>query len=293
MIQKAVENIPKKKINAVKELVNLIENKKTILIADIGSIPGSQFQQISKKLRGKALVKVPKKNLFFRALDESNKEVAKDLKAHFKDAAALLFSDLDSYELAAELLKIKSPSKAKPGQIAPKDLEVPAGPTDLTPGPAISELGALGIQIMIQGGKIEIKEPKILTKEGSVISQKAADMLSKLGILPFSIGFIPVSAYDSKDNVIYVGIKIDSEQTVTDLLHDYSKALAFAVEIGYMSKDTIKIMIGKAASHERRLIKIITGEPDVIEAPTEAAPAEEIKIEKKEEPKADFAASFF
>src|SRR6056297_17304 len=109
MEHKAVENIQKKKIEAVKELVDLIDNKRTVLIADISNIPGSQFQQISKKLRGKAIVKVPKKNLFFRALDNAKKKIVKDLKKYFNGPSALLFSDLDSYELAGELLKIKSP----------------------------------------------------------------------------------------------------------------------------------------------------------------------------------------
>jgi len=150
------KHIPQVKVNSVKELTDLIKTKKTILIADISNIPGSQFQQIVKKLRGKAIVKVPKKNLFLRALDSAKKEKAKELKNSLVKPVALLFSDLDSYDLASELIKNKSPSKAKPGQIAPKDLEIPAGPTDLVPGPAISELGALGIKIQIQGGKIEI-----------------------------------------------------------------------------------------------------------------------------------------
>ena len=299
-MKKAVKNIPKKKINAVKELVNLIDTKKTILIADIGNIPGSQFQQISKKLRGKALVKVPKKNLLFRALDESKNEVVKKLKDHFKNAAALLFSDLDSYTLAGEILKIKSPSKAKTGQIAPNDLEIPAGPTELVPGPAISELGALGIQIMIKGGKIEIKDPRIVAKEGEAISQKAADMLGKLGIMPFTIGFKPVSAFDAKDNVIYVEMKIDVEEAKASLSDSAARALAFAVSIGLVNSETVKIMIQKAGGHEAKLIRTINGEPEpeVMETPAApeetAAPAGETKPEKKEKPAdANFAAGFF
>ena len=129
-----VDNDPE---NIIKELVELIKSNKTIFVADIGSIPGSQFQEIGKKLRGKAVVKVPKKNLFFRALDESKKGKVKELEKNYKGANAILFSDLDSYELAGELIKNKSPAKAKAGQIAPSDLEIPAGPTDLIPGPAI------------------------------------------------------------------------------------------------------------------------------------------------------------
>ena len=293
---KAVANIPKKKVNAVKELVDLINSKRTVLVADIGNIPGSQFQQISKKLRGKANVKVPKKNLLFRALDESSKDAVKGLKEHFKGAAALLFSDLDSYELAGELLKIKSPAKAKPGQIAPTDLEIPAGPTELVPGPAISELGALGIQIMIKDGKIEIKEPKVVAEEGQSISQGAADMLGKLNILPFSIGFNPVSAFDADDNIIYVEMKIDQEEAKASLSDGAARALAFAVSIGLVNSETVKIMIQKAGSHEAKLTRVINGEPEeVVAAPTEVqeeTPKEETKEEEKVDATAGLASLF-
>ena len=148
---------PKYKLDTVKELVELAKNKKTILIASIKNIPASQFQEIGKKLRGKAIVKVPKKNLIFRAIDSSGNEAMKKLEKYVGDSVAILFSDLESFELASELVASKSPAKAKAGQEAPEDIEIPEGPTDLVPGPAISELGALGIQIQIEKGKINIK----------------------------------------------------------------------------------------------------------------------------------------
>ena len=55
-----VENIPEGKTKTVKELVELMKKKKTVLIASIKNIPASQFQEIGKKLRGKAIIKVPK-----------------------------------------------------------------------------------------------------------------------------------------------------------------------------------------------------------------------------------------
>lgn len=295
MTQKTVANIPEKKIKAVKELTDLAEEKNTILVADISSIPGSQFQQISKKLRGQAVVKVPKKNLFKRALSNVKKEGIVELEDKYEGATALLFSDVGSFDLAGLLLKIRSPAKAKAGQISPRDIEVPDGPTDLVPGPAISELGALGIQIQIQGGKIHIKEPKVITKEGEEISEGAASILAKLGIQPFTIGFTPVSVFDTSEGKVYSEISIDEEKAIEDLSDSYSRALAFAVSIGYNSKETVPLRIMKAAQEERRLIKVITGEVDEPEVEEEAAPAEvETKEEeKKEEPKADFAASFF
>jgi len=281
MEQITSKKIPQGKINAVAELSKLIDTSKTILVANISSIPGSQFQQITKKIRNKATIKVPKKSLFLRAIENSKKTNLENLKNFLEKPFALLFSEIDSYDLAGDLLKNKSPAKAKPGQVAPIDLEVPAGPTNLVPGPAISELGALGIQIQIQGGKIEIKEPKVVAKSGSTINEAVAAILAKLGIMPFSIGFLPVCAYDSDEKKIYSEMIIDAEGTIEDLKFSFGKALAFAVGIGYFSNETTPLMIQKAASYERRLIKIINGEPEEISV--EAPVAEEIPQGKKEE----------
>lgn len=274
-------HVSKEKVSAVKVMTELLKTKKTIMVADISSIPNSQYEAIKKKLRGKSVVKVPKKNLFFRAVDDSKNEALSKIKDFFNKPIAIMFSDMDSYELAGELIKNKSPAKAKPGQIAPNDLEVPAGPTDLVPGPAISELGALGIKIQIQGGKIEIKEPKVLTKKGDKISEGASAILAKLGIMPFTIGFIPVCAYDAKENKIYTDLKIDSEGAVRELKELFARALGLAVNISYFTGETVPLMIQKAGAHEKRMIKIITGEPDEVAAPT----THEVPQPKKEEVK--------
>lgn len=245
------------KKKTLKELTELIKNKNTILLASIKNLPASQFQETTKKVRGKAIVKVPRKNLMLMAIDNSEKESLKKLKEQIESDVAILFSDEDAFELASFLIENKSPAKAKVGQEAKEDIVIPAGPTSLVPGPAISELGAMGIQIQIDKGKINIKEPKVIAKKGEKISQGAADIMSKLDIKPFSIGFIPMCAFDSKEGKIYLNIQIDKEGTLEKLKSAFGKSLAFAVEIGYPSKDTIKFLIGKAGMHERALRKLI------------------------------------
>jgi len=248
--------VPKGKLKTVETLKELIKNKKTILIASIKNLPGRQFQEIVKKLRGKAVVKVLKKNLIFRALDESENETVKRLREQINDSVVVLFSDLDSFELAAELMKNKTPAKAKAGQEAPEDIVVQEGPTDLIPGPAISELGALGIQIQIEKGKISIKASKVIVKKGEKISSRAADVMAKLDIKPFSVGFTPLCAFDNNEGKLYLDIKIDREGTLEELKRAYSKAIPFAVEIGYVCKDTIGFLIGKAGMHGKAIKKI-------------------------------------
>ena len=252
-----VSNVKKE---TVKELFDLIKKKRTILVTSIKNIPASQFQEIAKKLRGKAIVKVPKKNLIFRALDNSGEEIVKKLKEQIKDSVAILFSDMDCFELSAELIKNKSPAKAKAGQEAPDDIEIPAGPTDLVPGPAISELGAVGIQIQIDKGKISIKESKVVAKKGEKISSGVADIMNKLDIKPFSVGFIPLVGYDSNEKKLYSDIKIDREETLKELKTAFGKALPFAVQIGYICGDTIRFMIQKAGRHEMAIEKLMNAQ---------------------------------
>ncbi len=255
--------IPEKKKKAVLELSKLIQEKKTILVVSIKNIPGSQFQEIVKKLRGKAVVKVPKKNLIIKALDSSKEEEIKKIKESITNDFALLFSDLDSFELAIDLIRKKSPSKAKAGQIAPEDIEIPAGPTDLVPGPAISELGALGIQIQIEGGKITIKSPKVVAKKGEKITQGAADMMGKLDIKPFSIGFIPVAAFDNTAKIFYPNIELNPDKTLEDFKEAYGRALPFAVNIGYTTPETITFLIGKAGMHEKAINSLLSQTPEI------------------------------
>jgi len=285
MTPKKERLIPEKKVNEVKELIDLIKSKRTILIASIKNIPASQFQEIGKKLRGKAIIKVPKKNLIFRALDKSGNRTIEKLKSQIKDSVAILFSGLDSFDLAGELIKNKSPSKAKAGQEAPFDIEVEAGPTELVPGPAISELGAVGIQVQVEKGKLHIKEPKVIAKEGEKIKQAAADIMNKLDIKPFSIGFLPLAAFDTKEEKLYLEITIDREATLEELKTAYSKALGFAVGIGIINSETIKVMVSKAGAQEKKINRILSGEPEEVveEALKEEVGSEQVQVSSSED----------
>ncbi len=280
MTGKKSSKIPQKKIKAVSELVEFIKNKRTIMVASIKNIPASQYQEIMKNLRGKAIVKFPKKNLIFKAIDSSGDETVKKLKEQIGESSAILFSDAEAFELSLELMDKKTPAKAKPGQEATEDIEIPAGPTDFVPGPAISELGALGIQIQIEKGKIHIKETKVIVKKGEKISRAAAEIMGKMGIKPFSIGFVPIAAFDTKEKKIYVGIKVDRKETKNKLKIAFSKALPFAVEIGYTTEETITFLIGKAGVREKALENLLKVEKKVDE---EKSKEEEVQLNSEEE----------
>jgi len=77
--------------------------------------------------------------------------------------------------------------------------------------------------------------------------------MNKLNIKPFSIGFEPLVAYDTKEDKLYVGIKIDAEGALNSLKEAYAKAFGFAINLGYPNEETIKFLIGKAGRHEKAI----------------------------------------
>jgi len=249
------KDIPKKKLKIVEELVRSINESASIVIVSIKNLPAKQFQLIKKKLKGNAVIRVVKKNLISRAIDSVEKGSIKNFKKYLKEDQALIFSRLDPFELSAILSKNKSMARAKIGQVVEEDVAIEAGPTELIPGPVISELGSLGIPFAIEDGKINIQSKKIILKAGEKVNEAAASIMSKLDIKPIAVGLEPVVAYDAKEDKIYEDIKVDTEKTIEKLRDLSGRALGFAVKIVYVCKETIGFLLAKAATEGKVLEK--------------------------------------
>jgi large subunit ribosomal protein L10 len=264
--EKKVEtHVSDKKKEIVKELEELM-NKKTVMVVSIKNLPAAQFQEIKKELRGQARIIVAKKNLINLALEECKAKGLEKLEEVVKEDFALLFSDENAFEISAMLAKNQTPAKAKVGQIAQEDISIEAGPTSLVPGPDISALGAVGLKIKVENGKLTIENSKIIVKKGEEINAAQSGILAKLDITPFKIGLEPLAAFFEGE--AYFDIKIDFEEILKNLDEMYSKGLAFAVSLNYVNDSTLPFILSKAASHETALSGLI-------------------KEEKAEEPKAE------
>jgi large subunit ribosomal protein L10 len=256
--KKGKTHVSKEKIEAVKKLASNMKEAKTVMIVSIKSLPDNQLQKIKKAIRPKAELCVAKKSIVDRAIEATGISEMQDLSKYVKEDYAILISNDNAFELSAWFVENRNPIAAKEGQIADADITVEEGPTDLVPGPVISELGALGLQIMVEDGKITIRKSKVAVKKGEKVSGNAASIFQKLGIKPFMIGINPVAFYDSSSKKIFAGIKIDKKKMLEDLLYARAKALAFAVSRAYTSKDTIGLILAKASSHASAINKLQT-----------------------------------
>jgi len=244
------------KEKVVKALAEKIKNSKTLIIVSIKGLPSKQFQMIKKSIRGHASVQVAKKNIMVKAIDSVGKDSILDLKKYVQESSAFLISDMEGYELAGILIQKKNPINAKAGQIAVEDIEVKARPTDLVPGPAISELGAVGLQVSVEGGKLTIKNSKVIVKKDEKISAGVASILQKLDIQPFSVGLEPIAIFDVEHEKIYTNINIDPKEAAENLRNSSRKALGFAQKIVYYCKETIGYLFAKANAEGEALKKL-------------------------------------
>ena len=71
------------KVKLVKNLVGLIKKSKSFLVVSVKNIPGKQFQEIKKKLVDKVKLKVVKKSLIIRAIEQIGGDLSELKKYKF------------------------------------------------------------------------------------------------------------------------------------------------------------------------------------------------------------------
>lgn len=280
------KEVPEKKKKLLNELVSMIKKHNTIMIALIENISSAKFQKLKKLLSDKAKIRVIKKTIIVRALEKAkvDKKGIEILEKSLAKNFAIIFSDLDSFELAAILSENKSRAAAKQGYISSEDLVVEAGPTDLPAGPIISELSKAKIKASIEGGKIAIKEKSIVARAGEPVSLDVANVLAKLEILPVVISLKPIAAYDSKSGKVYENIKVDKEETLEQIKQISGNAFNFALNLEYISKETIKFLLIKAGAQSNALkLKVPEEKKEEQKEETKQGQKEETKEEQEKE----------
>jgi len=241
----------KEKIEAVENLAGLIRNYPIIGILSLYKTPASALQKIKKELKGKAVIKVAKKSTLLLALEKAGKS---NLKEFVTDYPAIILANINSFKLYLFLQKKKTPATAKPGDIAAKDIEVKAGPTDLPPGPAISTLTKVKIPAKVEAGKIAIMKDAVVCKAGEKVSLGLASALQLLKIEPMEIGLNIVVMEEA--GVVYKKeqLFIDEEKLLNDIRLAIQNAFNLSINSEYPTKETIGFMLSKAYWNAKQLV---------------------------------------
>lgn len=238
--------VKEEKLKAVEELRNEIERYPIIGIIDMFKLPSRQLQQIKKKVKGQAEIKVMKKSILEFAMKGVKKKGMDEVMRIMPKQTALILTSIDPFKFYLMVDRLKSPAAAKAGDIAPNDILVSAGPTNLLPGPAISELTKVGIPAGVEEGKIAVKKDTVVAKKGDKISAALSNALKKLNIEPVLVGLNIVAVYQngmiySKDVLCLVG-----DAYINKLKEAYTQSLNLSVAICYPTKENIGHLLSKA-----------------------------------------------
>ena len=253
-MMKPAPHINEAKRKEVEDVKRLLKEYTVLGVVNLQNLPAFNYMKIKYSLRGKIVLKYTKKRFMKIAFDESTDTKLTLLKNYLVGIPALLFTNEDPFRLAQVLKKSKSNAPAKPGDIAPVDIIIPAGPTEFTPGPMIGELGALGIKTQVMEGKIHIKLDKLLVKAGEVITEKNATLMGKLKMEPMSIGFNLVVTYQNGELLEGQVLQVDVEDYENNVSLAVGESMNLALFIGYVSKDTIEQLIMKATREKESLL---------------------------------------
>nr|WP_302578785.1 50S ribosomal protein L10 [Methanobrevibacter arboriphilus] len=234
----------------VKELKGLIDSYEVIGIVNLLNIPARQLQKMRQSLKGKAIIRMSKKNLIDLAFKDCNdkKENIIGLSNYMDGQPAIVFTDMNPFKLFKILEDSKTSAPAKEGNIPDSDIVVPEGDTGFEPGPLLGELQQVGIPAKIDKGKIVVSKDHVVVEAGEVVSKQVASMLTRLDIQPMEVGIDLQAAYEEESVYTSDLLTIDEEKTLADVQSAFSQAFNLSVNAGIPTKETIVAIIQNANS---------------------------------------------
>jgi len=244
-VVKRERKIPKWKLEEVEELSKLISDHRVIAVFKLTGLRANLLHEMRKKLRGTAILRVAKRNLFKKAAEKLGRTDLIKLIEDIKEPLGFIFSNTSAFRLKLILDKNRIPMHAKAGEKADFDVVVPEMNTGLPPGPILSEFGKLGIPTKIEGGQIWIAKDTVVAKKGDEISPALASLLARLDIKAVLKGVVIERAIEDGVLLTKEQLEIDLEKVKEELQTAHGQAVTLSAEIGYVTKETASIILVK------------------------------------------------
>jgi len=241
------KNYPKKKRLLYQELQELPGTYDVIALSKMSKVRATQLMTIRKKFRNEIKIRVIKNRVAQRAFEKlSNLSGLDSLSKELEGQCALLFTHISPFKLNLIFDKNKVFLPAKGGDIATKDIIIPAGNTGISPGPVLSEFKEANVSTKIDQGTIWVGKDTVVVRSGSIISQKLASLMSKLNIKPIEAG-ISVSLAIADGLVLKENdLKINLAEYREELTQSFHEAVSLAIETSYPTVETITRLLVRA-----------------------------------------------
>jgi large subunit ribosomal protein L10 len=241
---------PKKKRLMYQQLQKLPKEFSVIALSKMTKVRATQLMTIRKKFRDDIKITIIKNKVAKRAFENVKDVPGLDsLAEQLEGQNALMFTNINPFKLNSVLSQNKVFLSAKGGDIAIKEITIPAGNTGITPGPVLSEFKEANVATKIDQGSIWVSRDTVVVRPGQIISQKLASLMSKLNIKPIEAG-ISV-AFATSEGLVFRenDLRINLTEYKNELIKSSQDAIALATELAYVTKETIEPLIIKAHKH--------------------------------------------
>jgi large subunit ribosomal protein L10 len=241
------KNYPEKKRLLYQELQELPAKFDIIALSKMSKVRATQLMTIRKKFRNDIKIRVIKNRVAQRSFQKLNNRGGLDyLSKELEGQCALLFTNISPFKLNLIFDKNKVFLPAKGGDIATKDITIPAGNTGISPGPVLSEFKEANVATKIDQGTIWVSKDTVVARSGSIITQKLASLMSKLNIKPIEAG-ISISLAIEQGLVLKENdLRINLAEYRDELNRSFHAAISLAIESSYPNTETIGYLITKA-----------------------------------------------
>lgn len=251
-LERRTETVPQWKRDEVDDITDLLGQYESVGIVSITGIPSRQLQNMRRGLHGRAVLRVSRNTLLRMALDEVD-DGLEALVDHVDGQVGIIASNDNPFGLYKQLEASKTPAPINEGEVAPNDIEIPAGDTGVDPGPFVGDLQAVGAAARIQEGSIVVTEDSTVLKAGETVSAQLAGVLGELGIEPKEVG-LDLRAVHS-DGVLFEPdeLAIDIDEYRTNVAAAATAARNLSVNAVYPTATTISTIIARATGEAKSL----------------------------------------
>ena len=242
---------PQKKVQMYQQIQELPKKYNVIALVRMEKVRSSQLLPLRKKFKGEVEIVSIKDKVAQKALVGVKIPAIEKMADKLVGQCVLMFTNMSPFKLNILLGKNKIMMAARGGDIASKEVIIKAGNTGITPGPILTDFKEAGITTKIDQGTVWITKDSTTAKKGDIISAKLATLLSKLDVKPVEAGISLDSAV--AEGIIYAKDEmiIDVEKYRSAFAQAYQEALALSMEIGYITKENITLLLAKVAQGAR------------------------------------------
>jgi large subunit ribosomal protein L10 len=238
---------PKRKTQLYQQLQEMPKKYDVMALVRMEKVRSSQLLPLRKKFKGEVEIMSIKDKVAKKAFETLDIPGIKDIISELTGQCLFMFTNMSPFKLNVLLGKNKIMLLARAGDIASKDIVIPAKNTGVAPGPILTDFKEAGVPTKIDQGTIWITKDTTPVAKGGVISAKLATLLGKLDIKAVEAGIVLGAALEKGIHYSKEDLVIDVEKFRNELIRAHQEAMSLSIEVAYVTKDNVEQILAKAA----------------------------------------------